>query len=128
MAKYLLDTSTIIWVLRGKEQTVRLVDKLKEEAVPGCSALSIYEVLVGVRRGEEEKTNQFLQALHVYQINEKVASLAAEYARRYRSKGKILNPLDAMIAATCLANDLILVTYDLQDYPMPELRLYQTVS
>lgn len=122
MAKYLLDTSTIIWVLRGKEETVRLVNKIKEEGVPGCSALSIYEVLVGIRKGEEQRTSRFLQALHVYPVDRKVATLAAEYSRKYRSKGKVLNPIDAMIAATCLVNDLTLVTYDLRDYPLAELR------
>lgn len=124
MANYLLDSDVLIWLLRGRKDTVDLVDELSDEGSPACSVLSQYEVEVGMLAHEKATTKQLFETLTVMQIDTAVASQAAEFVRRYKTKGKTLDPFDALIAATCVVNDLILVTYNPKHFPMPELRKY----
>lgn len=86
-----------------------------------CSVLSVLEIRVGMRKGEEKRTNELLDSFEAISVNEAVAGRAADLIRR-RSKQK--NPkewIDALIAATCLEHDLVLVTYNHKDYPYREL-------
>lgn len=124
MARYLLDSDIIIWCLRGRRDTVQLVEELQKESVPHCSALSIIEVELGMRGGEEKATRGFLDALRVEPVDGTVARLAATYMREYRRKGTTLDLVDAGIAATCVARSLLLVTYNVKDYPVPEVTFY----
>lgn len=123
---YILDSDVLIWFLRGREDTVALVRDLKRSAIPGYSSLSVLEVMGWVKREEKEETEEFLQSLQLYPFEEKAAFLAAQYLRDYRAKGKTLEPFDVSIAATAVVNDLVLVTYNTKDFPMPELKVYPT--
>lgn len=53
MAKFLIDSDVIIWFLRGKKETIELLEKLQKLGVPACSPISIIEVQMGVKKGEE---------------------------------------------------------------------------
>ncbi|HLG30904.1 MAG TPA: PIN domain-containing protein [Candidatus Brocadiales bacterium] len=121
---YLLDSDVLIWFLRGREDTVALIRELKRSAIPGYSALSALEVMGWVKREEIEETEEFFRSLQFYSFEEKTAFLAARYLREYRAKGKTLEPFDVSIAATAVLNDLVLVTYNTKDFPMPELKIY----
>ena len=122
--RHLLDSDVLIWFLRGRKGAVALIKELKEAAIPGCSTLSVLEVMGWVKREEEEGTREFLQSLQLYSFEEEASFLAAQYLRQYRKKGKTLSLIDAGIAATCVVNDLALVTYNTKDFPMPELKVY----
>jgi tRNA(fMet)-specific endonuclease VapC len=97
---------------------------LQRSGVPGCSALSVLEVQLGVKKGEEEKTNYFFKYLRIFDVNREVASKAAQLIREYRGKGVTLDILDAVIASTCILHGLILVTFNRKHYPIAELEFY----
>lgn len=124
MPKFLIDSDIIIWVLRGKKEVIELVEELRKFGVPACSPISIVEVQIGVKKGEEQKTSQFLNSLEVYPIDREIGNVAGEYLREYKKKGITLEIPDAIIGATCTLNDLILVTYNKKHYPFKELRFY----
>lgn len=124
MRIYLLDSDIIIWYLRGRQEIVDLVQDLQRESIPGCSPLCVMEIQLGVKRGEGEATNMFLDALKEYVVTNEIANLAASYIRKYKSKGITLDFIDAVVGATCVINDLILVTLNVDHYPMPELKKY----
>ncbi|MBI2346941.1 MAG: hypothetical protein HYV03_08755 [Deltaproteobacteria bacterium] len=52
-----------------------------------------------------------------------VARMAGELRHRYRSRGKALTLADALIGALAIAHHLVLLTDNVKDYPMPELRV-----
>jgi predicted nucleic acid-binding protein len=124
MGRFLLDSDVIIWHLRGRDEVTRMLRDLQRFGVPGCSALSILEVQVGVKKGEEERTNYFLKHLKVLDVSGEVASKAAQLIREYKSKGVTLDIPDAVIASTCILHDLILVTYNRKHYPITGLEFY----
>ncbi len=122
MASALLDTDLIIWHLRGREHTRRWLDELKRLGVPCCSALSVTEIVVGMRPKEETDTRAFLDALQVIPVSRWVAWRAGALIREHARHGITLDFVDATIAATCLVHGLTLATYNVDHFPMPDVR------
>lgn len=121
MRRALLDTDFIIWYLRGHDATRRWLEELKAGGVPCCSALSVTEIVLGMRPREEAATRSFLEALAVIPVDRAVAWRAGELIHEYARQGVTLDFVDATIAATCLTHGLVLATYNARHYPMPGL-------
>jgi predicted nucleic acid-binding protein len=124
MSKFLLDSDVIIWHLRGRKEVTELLRDLQRFGVPACSALSVIEVQLGVKKGEEMRTNQFLSSLTFFDVNREIANQAASLIRGYKAKGIKIEVPDAVIAGTCILNDLVLVTFNRKHYPIPELEFH----
>ena len=125
MSKYLLDSNIIIDFLIGREEAINLLNEIKEtDDSPATSPLCIAEVQLGVKKEEEKNTNIFLNSLGVYDVNRTIANKAGEFIRKYKSKGITLPLVDTLIAATCILNNLILVTYNTKHYPISDLKLW----
>lgn len=120
MADALLDSDVVIWCLRGRQETIHSVRALTEDGLPACSALSVLEVELGMKKGEEEATFGFLDSLRVVPVTKAIAREAAAYIRRYEARGRKIDFVDAVIAATCLLEGFRLVTYNMKHYPMTD--------
>jgi predicted nucleic acid-binding protein len=128
MSRFLLDSDVIIWHLRGRPEVTEMLRNLQNFSLPGCSAVSVFEVQLGVKRGEEEATLRFLKALTIYDVNWEVADRSAQLVREYKSKGQSLSAADALIAGTCFLHNLTLVTYNRKHYPIANLNIYPVPS
>jgi len=125
MSEYLLDSNIIIDFLIGRKKAIELLGEIKKIGhFPAISALCIAEVQLGVKSGEEEATNKFLESLKVYDLTRAIADRAGEHIREYKSKGITLSLIDTLIVATCIINDLVLVTYNTRHYPISGLKLW----
>lgn len=124
MSRFLLDSDVIIWHLRGQKEVTEVLRDLQRFGLPACSALSVLEVQLGVKKGEEEKTDHFLKSLRIFDANMEIANHAARLIREYRTKGVTLDLPDAIIASTCILHDLTLVTYNTKHYLIAELKFY----
>jgi len=124
MSNFLLDSDVIIWHLRGRKEVTEMLRDLQRFGLPACSALTFLEVQLGVRKGEEEKTDRFLGSLRVFDVNTEIANKAAKLIREYKAKGITLDLPDAIIAGTCMLNNLILVTYSTKHYPISGLKFH----
>ena len=125
MSNFLLDSDVIIWHLRGRKEVTEMLRDLQRFGLPACSALTFLEVQLGVRKGEEEKTDRFLGSLTVFDINTEIANKAAKLIREYKAKRITLDLPDAIIAGTCILNNLILVTYNTRHYPISGLKFHR---
>ena len=124
MSRFLLDSDVIIWHLRGQKEVTEMLRDLQRFGLPACSALSVLEVQLGVKKGEEEKTDHFLKSLRIFDVNMEIASKAAQFIREYKARGVILDLPDSVIAATCILHELILVTYNTKHYPISEIKFH----
>jgi predicted nucleic acid-binding protein len=124
MSRFLLDSDVIIWHLRGRKEVTEMLRNLQRFGLPACSALSVLEVQLGVKKGEEEKTDRFLKSLRIFDVNMEIANHAARLIREYRTKGVTIDLPDAIIASTCILHDLILFTYNTKHYPVGELKFH----
>jgi predicted nucleic acid-binding protein len=124
MSSFLLDSDVIIWHLRGRTGVQEMLRDLQVFGLPACSAISVLEVQLGVKKGEEEKTDHFFRSLRVIDVDREIASKAAQLVRESKGKGTTVDLPDAIIAGTCILNRMTLVTYNIRHYAFEELRLH----
>lgn len=120
MAKYLLDSDVLIWLLRGRPETLQRLEAL--EGPFGVSVVSRSEIWAGAKEAEHRQIEDLFLSLTTYPVNETVADVAGKFLRQYRGRGKPLELADALIAATAVVHELQLVTYNTAHFPMPELK------
>ncbi len=93
------------------------MEKLVDREVLFTTTITQYELLVGAYLyGERELkfVKRILAALQIVEVEEHIP-LAAKIMARLLKMGKPINDLDVMIAATCIAHNLTLLTKD-QDF------------
>lgn len=120
---YCLDSDVLIWQLRNVKRREKITDHLAQLARSGalsCSALSVAEVAQGLRAGEEAKTQVLFDALDVHPVDRVIADRAGAIVRVLKSRVRTLGLADAIIAATCLIHDLVLVTLNVRDFEQVE--------
>lgn len=124
MSSFVLDSDVIIWHLRGRREVLEMLRDLQHFGLPACSAISVLEIQVGLKKGEEEKTDSFLRSLRIIDVDRQIASKAAQLIREGKGKGTSVDLPDAIIASTCILSRMPLVTYNARHYPFEELRLH----
>jgi predicted nucleic acid-binding protein len=125
MAIHLLDTSVIIDTLNGKRDRPNLLAELiRQGNMFACCSINVTEIYAGLRPKEEERTETFLKTLHYYPVTWDIARLAGILKREHSQKGKTIALADATIAAVAITHRLSLLTDNVKDFPMKELRLY----
>ncbi|HUT34675.1 MAG TPA: type II toxin-antitoxin system VapC family toxin [Planctomycetota bacterium] len=120
MAKYLIDTDWAIDYLAEKPEAVAAVGGLLEGTV-SISAVSVGELCEGAHlsRNPAEKLKSldaFLSRLAVLDVTELTAHIFGKERARLRQKGRLIENLDLLIAATCLEHDLRLLTNNLAHF------------
>ena len=81
-------------------------------------------MLRGAFPHERSATLALLDALETIDVDTHIADLGGTLWKTYRERGRELGAVDSLLAATALRHDLTLVTLNLKDFPMPELRVY----
>jgi predicted nucleic acid-binding protein len=112
----LLDTDVLIDYLRGQPHAQTLFAKLP----PDCavSAVSVAELHVGVREGPERKALALLlDTFELIDLSPTIAAQGGLLRREWdKSHGSGLN--DALIAATALSAQRVLLTLNAKHFPM----------
>lgn len=124
MNGYLLDTTFLIRFLRGEEGSVSWMKKAARDGeLLACSVVNVAEIYAGMKEREREATEALLTALRCFPVSFEIARVAGEWRAKYRRKGKEVLLPDALIGATAFFHDLVLVTDNRNDFPMPELAI-----
>lgn len=114
MKSYLIDTSVIINFLRNKESIVKTIANLEGQLTSSYICLAeLYEGIYRVKEKEkaEKAVLDFFTGLNeIYGVDEDVAKNFGQIRASLKTKGQIIEDLDLLLAATCLAKNLILLT------------------
>lgn len=122
---YLLDSDVLIWILRGQKKTLELLDSL--EGPFYISTISRAEIWAGAFTKEKKKISKLLDSMVNIPVDKKIADRAGAFLRKYGKRGRELELEDMLIAASCVEDNLVLLTYNLSHYRLiKELELYQT--
>jgi len=106
MEKYLVDTTVLVDHLRGKTKASKFLER--DDYL--VSAITLAELLQGARNKKEQKIiEELISQLAISWGNKTINQLAIELIQVYFLKHN-LRFLDALIAATALQKNLILVT------------------
>jgi predicted nucleic acid-binding protein len=114
MKSSLVETSVIIKYLRGEQKTINCLNSFEAELSSSYVCLAeLYEGISRVKnptRVEKAVLNFFAGMSHIYGLNQEIAQKFGQIRAKLKRKGQIIDDLDILIAATCLANNLVLIT------------------
>jgi tRNA(fMet)-specific endonuclease VapC len=125
MAIYLLDTSVVIDALNQKRGRWQLLKGLVESGETlACSVMTVTEIYAGLRPRESAMTESFLDGLDHYAVDRELGRYAGLLKNEWAKIGQTLSIPDVIIAATALANKLVLMTDNRKNFPMPQLAVF----
>ena len=130
MAKYLLDTTVLIDILRGRESVLQPLEALGSEGGHrfGVCAVNVAEVFSGMLEQERPATERLLASLLLWAIPYNAARMAGEVRGRLRREGKTISVTDAIVGAVAVTTDATLLTANVKDFPFPDLRIERLPS
>jgi tRNA(fMet)-specific endonuclease VapC len=126
VSDYLLDTNVLIRCLRRIPRSVALLQELRTHSELYISVLSRLEVLARMWPHEEQITLQLLSSLSSLPVGQETADSAGRLVFQQARRGLALNVPDAIIAATAMRHELILVGYDTHYFAqIPDLQFLE---
>lgn len=118
--KFILDTDTIIYFLKGNRQIVEKITMHNMSDLT-TSIINHSELLFSVFNSTKKKENQekisgLLKLLTIVPYCEKASTVFAEQKTILKKQGNPIADLDLMIASITIANKSILVTNNLKHF------------
>ena len=121
MDRYLLDTTVLIDISKGQEPASSRIQALIDQGHElGVCAVPLAEFFSGIPPADRSRAEAVLRPFRYWDMTWEIA-VQARYA--YARLGQAISAPDALIAATAITLDAILVTNNVRHFPMPELRL-----
>ena len=131
--KFLLDTDTCVWALRGRASVRNHLTEAGPEET-AISVVALAELRYGANcsakpQGNHQAIDDFTSGVAVLGVDIEVARVFGEIKAQLRQAGKLIEDLDLMIAATACVYDLTLVTSNAGHFDrIPGLRLENWVE
>lgn len=118
----LFDTDVLIEHLKGNQAATALLLEASAAGQAGCSILTRFELLAGMRSNERSQIRGLLASMDNIEASVDIATRAGEWARTYRRSHEGISPIDYLIAATAEIHGADLLTQNVKHFPMfPEL-------
>src|SRR5580704_4683131 len=118
MAVILLDSSVIFDHLNGRLGRTEFLEQLLEQGhIFACCPVNLTEVYAGLRAGEEDRTEAFLDSLEFLPVTPEIARRAGLLRRDWHKKGQTLSYTDVTIAAVAASNEVPLLTDNRKHFP-----------
>jgi predicted nucleic acid-binding protein len=117
----LLDTNFLIGLLRDIPSYWAYLEQLLEQIAPSISVITRAEIYAGCHPSEEEQTERLLNCFKSVPVDANIADMAGRFVYHYGRRGITLHLEDAMIGATAVSEQLILITQNVDHFPMLSL-------
>jgi predicted nucleic acid-binding protein len=121
--RFLVDTNIIINFLTNRETDTSFLKKLLNDDQLFISPIVIAEYLAKCPSDEEIYLKNFIELGTVIPIDREISFLAGTYRRQFSNKTKKTYLADCFLAATCKVHNLTLVTNNVKDYPMKDIKI-----
>jgi hypothetical protein len=124
VTRYLLDTTVLVAHLRGDEEISQLLlDLVAAGHVLCVSCVNVAEIERGIRPRERKAATALLDRLTFLATTEEAAVRAGRYLAELGKRGRTLHLADALVAATARVHGAVLVTDNVADFPMRDVRV-----
>jgi predicted nucleic acid-binding protein len=123
-----LDTDIVIDFLRQRNYARLLLADWAGRGLLAISTLTHLEVYQGMKRGEEDATNRFLDGLVSLAVDISIARRAGKILGELRPKGITIGMGDAIIAATALEHQVPVLTNNISHCVQPGLKIIRGLS
>lgn len=121
MARYLLDTTVLIDVLRGRPAAERLRGLRESSEPPFVCAINIEEIVRGLRPAERDAVGVLLDACKLAPLGRAEGERAGEWRQRFATRGITLSQAGCLVAAAAVGVGAVLATGNPRDFPMPDV-------
>lgn len=118
---YLIDTNICIYIMNNHPPKV--IEKFKKVGVGevGISSITVSELYYGVYKSPQvdknsQRVGEFLQPFSILPYDENASRSYGIIRNELEKKGKVIGPLDMLIAAHALSNNLILITNNVKEF------------
>jgi predicted nucleic acid-binding protein len=124
MTKYLVDTSILIDVSKA-HSPVRawMATLIAAGDVIGTCGIIVAEFYAGLPTRHYAIWAQAFGGLEYWEITPVVSVRAGRYRYEHARRGRQIATADALIAAVAADQDAVLVTHNVKDFPMPDIRV-----
>jgi len=110
--------------MRGDEAvTSLLLDLLAHRHSLGTSCVNVAEVERGIRPKERKAAAALLTRLRFLETTREAATRAGRYQGEFEKRGVTIHTANALVAGTARAHGAILVTDNLRDFPMRDIKV-----
>lgn len=91
--------------------------------VLGTSCVNLAEIEAGLRQRERRRARALLGRLRLLPTDREAAHRAGRYQADWRRRGRTIQTPDALVAGTARACGAVLVTHNVDDFPMRDVRV-----
>ncbi|NOY67889.1 MAG: type II toxin-antitoxin system VapC family toxin [Deltaproteobacteria bacterium] len=119
--KFLIDTNICIYIMNNHPPEV--LQKFKRIGVGkvGISSITVSELHYGACKSSHTKKSikrldEFLNPFEILSYNENASRYYGKIRSQLEKQGNIIGPLDMLIAAHALSNNLILITNKVKEF------------
>ena len=91
--------------------------------VLATSCVNLAEIEVGMRPSERRRVAGLLERLRFLPTDREAAHRAGRYQAEWQRKGSTIQTPDALVAGTARATGAVLLTHNVDDFPMRDLRV-----
>jgi predicted nucleic acid-binding protein len=120
----MLDTTVLVAHLRGDAVVSdALLRWLADGHVLGTSCVTIAEIERGLRPRERKAARALIDRLGFFDTTSEAAIRAGRYQSQWARRGRTIHAPDALIAGTARAHGAILITDNLDNFPMRDIRV-----
>jgi predicted nucleic acid-binding protein len=124
LSRYLLDSTVLIDHLRGLEEIRAHLRELLRQGHTLCtSCVSVAEVERGITQRTRSAADALWDRLLFLPTTREAAVRAGRYQVQLARKGHTLHTADALIAGTARAHGAIVLTDNVTDFPMRDIRV-----
>ncbi|MGI8777253.1 MAG: type II toxin-antitoxin system VapC family toxin [Acidimicrobiales bacterium] len=124
MTVYVLDSTVLIGYLRDTPSIASsLRRRLSDGHMLATTCVNLAEVERGLRPRERRRATAFLDRLRFLVTDREAARRAGEYQAAWAKQGRTIHTPDALVAGTARAHGAVLLTHNLDDFPMHDLRV-----
>lgn len=115
--RVLVETSILLRHLRQKDKEISIFRKAVRKYRLFLSVITVYEIEFGaVRAGRVSDLTPILPSVEILSIDQEVARKSAEIHADLISRNQDIGIKDVLIAATCLVNNLPVLTLNIDHY------------
>ncbi|MBA3268037.1 MAG: type II toxin-antitoxin system VapC family toxin [Acidimicrobiia bacterium] len=120
----MLDSTVLIGYLRDTPSVASsLRQRLSDGHTLATTCVNLAEVERGLRPRERRRAAAFLDRLRFLVTDREAARRAGQYQAEWAKRGRTIHTPDALVAGTARAQGAVLLTHNLDDFPMYDLRV-----
>lgn len=129
MTRYLLDTTVLIDLSKGRQPVVSLIDQFMANGADiGVCPVNVAEFYSGLPPERRGTWDEFFGSLAYWPITLTAAKRSGMFRYDFARRGTPLSTTDMLIAAVAQEQQAVIVTANVKDYPIEGIEVLPTAA